>query len=346
VDGSRFDAWTRRRVGLAAGTWLSGLVGIVPLSGVARKRKNKKKKCKKRFPPSACRFKKKGNRRILCADCTISQTIQLPNGVTLDGNGKTITLSPAQSAPRLIGLHAGSGEANVVNLTIDGGATGESCNDGDGPDGIHFQDSSGRIENVTIVNVNCGNAIAANVSASSTERTIEVTNSSVTAARPDPNSNTGVNFGATGAGRLVARISDSTFTAAEVLFNGEVEATVDGCTLTATFLSGSNGAHVTVTDTTITESTVGIIGEGPNTVMTVTGNTIVGPDDDMDVLITGVDFRPGSSGSVSNNAISNYFVDGPSVGCAIRVDPDAGEVSIGTNTFPPPGNEQNVCFDA
>jgi hypothetical protein len=346
VDGSRFYVWTRRRMGLAAGGFISGLAGLVPLPGVAKKRKNKKKKCKKLFSPSECRFKKKGKRRILCADCTINQPIQLPNGVTLDGNGKTITLAPAQSAQRLTGLLALSGEANVVNLTIDGGASGESCNDGDGPDGIYFQDTSGRIENVTVRNLNCGNAFAANATAAAVEPTVEVANSRVTAARPDPNSNTGVNFGTIGPGRLVASISDSTFTAAEVLFNGEVEATVDGCTLTASFLSGSNGAHVSVADTTITDSTVGIIGDGPNTVMTVTGNTIVGPDDDMDVLITGVDFRPGSSGSVSNNAISNYFVDGPGIGCGIHVDAAAGEVTIGTNTFPPPGNEQDVCRDA
>jgi hypothetical protein len=332
-------------MGLAAGGFISGLAGLVPLPGVAKKRKNRKKKCKKLFSPSDCRFKKKGKRRILCADCTISQTIQLPNGITLDGNGKTITLSPAQSAQRLVGLLAVSGEANVVNLTIDGGASGETCVVGDGPDGIHFQDSSGRIENVTIVNVNCGNAIAANVKASATERTIEVANSRVTAARPDPNSSTGVNFGTQGPGRLVASISDSTFTAAEVLFNGEVEATVDGCTLTATFISGLNGPHVTVTNTTITDAPVGIIGDGANTVMTVTGNTIVGPTDDPDVVVTGVDFRPGSSGSVNNNAISNYFVDdSPSVGCGIRVAAGAGEVTFGANTFPPPGNEQDICL--
>lgn len=358
MNGSRFDAWTRRGVSLAAGTLLAGLV---PLPGLAKKgkHKNKRKKCKKPkikcgkkcFPPGdACRFNKKGKRWILCADCTISQTIQLPNGVTLDGNGKTITMSGPKSGYAVCGVAAvvnpgEAGQANVVNLTLDGGGLSEPCSvDGSNePCGIVFGQTSGRIENVTITNINCTAAILASVDGRTPERTIEVVNSRITADPPPGRGGFGINFSSIGAGRLVAHVSESEFTSAALLFNSNVEATVDGCSLTATSISGFNGAHVTVSNSTITDAGVGVSGESANTVMTVTGNTIVGPDDDDEFLVAGIQFGPGSSGSVSGNAISNYFDDSPGVGCGIRVSADAGDVTIGTNTFPPPGNEQDVC---
>lgn len=76
--------------------------------------------------------------------------------------------------------------------------------------------------------------------------------------------------------------------------------------------------------------------------MAVRGNTITGPDDDQGQLIAGIDFRAGSGGSATGNAISNYFVDGPSFGCGIRVATGVTP-TLDANTFPPPGNEQDVC---
>lgn len=46
MDGSRFDAWTRRRVGLAAGGLTVGLLGLTGLAETEAKKKHKKK-CKK-----------------------------------------------------------------------------------------------------------------------------------------------------------------------------------------------------------------------------------------------------------------------------------------------------------
>jgi hypothetical protein len=50
MDGSQFDAWTRRRFGLAAGGLSAALLGVVGLDGTEAKKKHKhkkKKKCKK-----------------------------------------------------------------------------------------------------------------------------------------------------------------------------------------------------------------------------------------------------------------------------------------------------------
>ena len=44
MDDSRFDAWTRRRFGLAAGGLSASLLGLVSLDDAAAKKKRKKKK--------------------------------------------------------------------------------------------------------------------------------------------------------------------------------------------------------------------------------------------------------------------------------------------------------------
>ncbi|MGH2618313.1 MAG: hypothetical protein ACRDJC_24040 [Thermomicrobiales bacterium] len=50
MDGSRFDAWTRRQVGLVAGGLAGSFLGLVGLESAEAKKRNKKKKkkrCKK-----------------------------------------------------------------------------------------------------------------------------------------------------------------------------------------------------------------------------------------------------------------------------------------------------------
>lgn len=47
MDGERFDAWTRRRFGLAAGGAVASLLGLIGLEDAEAKKKKKKKKKKK-----------------------------------------------------------------------------------------------------------------------------------------------------------------------------------------------------------------------------------------------------------------------------------------------------------
>lgn len=53
MDGTRFDAWTRRRFGLATGGAVASVLGLMGLDDAEAKKKNKnknkkkKKKCKK-----------------------------------------------------------------------------------------------------------------------------------------------------------------------------------------------------------------------------------------------------------------------------------------------------------
>jgi hypothetical protein len=46
MDGSRFDSWTRRRIGLAASGLAVALAGLFPVDA-KKKKKRKKKQCKK-----------------------------------------------------------------------------------------------------------------------------------------------------------------------------------------------------------------------------------------------------------------------------------------------------------
>lgn len=189
MDGSRFDAWTRRRVSLAAGTLLAGLTGIVPLPGLAKKGKKKKKKCKKPKvkckkkcckagqvcssgkcttpPPPAeeCQFTKTATLWTLQGNCSITKTIEIPDGVTLDGNNKTITMNGAianylKDLPDdwavAAAVLANGGSANVHDLTIRGGNLSGSCSETLIPEGLSFINTSGEIRNVTVEEIALG----------------------------------------------------------------------------------------------------------------------------------------------------------------------------------------------
>lgn len=65
MDASRFDAWTRRRLGLVVGGGIASLAGLSLLED-AEARKKKKKRCKKSLQP--CGGKKKCCKELTCDD--------------------------------------------------------------------------------------------------------------------------------------------------------------------------------------------------------------------------------------------------------------------------------------
>ncbi len=73
MDASRFDAWTRRRLGLAVGGGLASLAGLSLLGDAEarNKRKKKKKRCKKSLQP--CGGKKKCCKEFTCGDTLTTQ---------------------------------------------------------------------------------------------------------------------------------------------------------------------------------------------------------------------------------------------------------------------------------
>jgi hypothetical protein len=54
MDGSRFDTWTRRRFGLAAGGLATALLGLVTLDDLEARKKRRRKKKKRKKKPNVC----------------------------------------------------------------------------------------------------------------------------------------------------------------------------------------------------------------------------------------------------------------------------------------------------
>lgn len=74
---------------------------------------------------------------------------------------------------------------------------------------------------------------------------------------------------------------------------------------------------------------------------TVERNTLVGPDEraSFGILVNG----RGGTTAVNDNAVSGYADPGPPAPCGINVLQFAVGVTLSGNTFPAPGNEQDVC---
>jgi hypothetical protein len=79
MDGSRFDAWTRRHFGLAAGGLAASLMGLAASGDVEAKKKKKKKKKKCKNLGVACT---PGGKRKCCGKKGLScqPPIELPGG--------------------------------------------------------------------------------------------------------------------------------------------------------------------------------------------------------------------------------------------------------------------------
>jgi hypothetical protein len=77
MDGSRFDAWTRRRFGLVVGSGVASLAGLSALDDAeAKKKRKKKKKCKK--IKNGC--KTSGKKKRCCKGLTCGESVALPGG--------------------------------------------------------------------------------------------------------------------------------------------------------------------------------------------------------------------------------------------------------------------------
>ena len=66
MDGSRFDLWTRRRFGMAAGGATVALLAGTRSATVAKKNKKKKKRCKRLLDPCSPGGKRKCCKTLTC----------------------------------------------------------------------------------------------------------------------------------------------------------------------------------------------------------------------------------------------------------------------------------------
>ncbi len=107
-----------------------------------------------------CTFTTIGTTMTLDADCTTDTTIYIPNGYTLNGNGKTITaIDPAGGHFRGAVVKNQGAVANVTNLTVTASGLANVCDSGDDRlRGILFEGASGSITNNKVLDINQGNS--------------------------------------------------------------------------------------------------------------------------------------------------------------------------------------------
>jgi hypothetical protein len=92
----------------------------------------------------------------LTADCTVTSSFVIPNGITLDGAGHTIkAIDPAGDHFKGGVVTNGGATANVTNLKVTTSGLAEACDDGaDRLRGILFDGASGSITNNQVTNIN------------------------------------------------------------------------------------------------------------------------------------------------------------------------------------------------
>lgn len=371
MDDARFDAATRalgssidRRTTartLAAGALASLGLGAGHDAGAKKKKKKKCKKPKVKCGKTCCAAGQKciagkcavpctfvtaGSVMTLQANCTTTSTIEIPNGVTLDGNGKTISLAGSPSGS---GITNASGAVNctIRNLTVDGAKLPDGC--ANAVSGIRLLGTAAGIENVSVANIPCGAALDLVGSDAGPRFAVDVVDLSVSNVSLSGGGAVSVT-GAIDATITDSRVSDlESATFAIHLVGGGATAEISDSTfenvVAALFTDGSLGPSLATADNNaVTNAAAGFVVGGTGVSLVATDNTIVGPGAGAPGF-AGIAYSANASGAVSGNTISNYFdADPGTVACGIRVEADAGAVTIGTNTFPdPPGNEQNVC---
>lgn len=94
----------------------------------------------------------------LTADCTTDQTLYVPDGWTLDGDGYTITaVDPVGDHFRGAVVKNGGASANVTDVTVTASGLDDVCDAGDDRlRGILFDGAAGSITGNTVTNVNQG----------------------------------------------------------------------------------------------------------------------------------------------------------------------------------------------
>ena len=105
-----------------------------------------------------CAFDVSGTTWRLLADCTTDETIEIPEGVTLDGDGHSITaVDPAGDHFRGAVVRNGGATANVTDVEITASGLADVCDGGAGRlRGILLDGAAGAITNVSVHGVRQG----------------------------------------------------------------------------------------------------------------------------------------------------------------------------------------------
>jgi uncharacterized protein len=199
-----------------------------------------------------CQFSTSGTTMTLLTDCITDDTIHIPNGWTLDGDGHTITGVDPEDDHFVGAVVANAGSvAHVTDLTVTVDGLQDACDAGaDRLRGILFDGASGSITNSHAIDINQG------ASGCQEGNGIEVRNA--------PFDTTGPDLAVTISGNVVTGYQKT-----GILANGSVVATILGNTVTGAGPIGyiaQNGVQV------------GFGGSGLVKANTISGNSYTGPD--------------------------------------------------------------------
>ena len=105
-----------------------------------------------------CTFTTTGSTMTLNANCTTEESIVIPNGMTLNGNGNTITaVDPSGNHFKGAVVKNGGSVASVKNLTVTAQGLSNVCDAGnDRLRGIMFEGASGSITHNNVIGINQG----------------------------------------------------------------------------------------------------------------------------------------------------------------------------------------------
>jgi hypothetical protein len=318
-----------------------------------------------------------GTTITLTANCATTQALTVPDGFTLDGGAFTISASNPGATTysgAVVTNAAGATSMNIQNLTVTGPATGfpfplpqPSCLTSGGPNGgfpglfgIFFNDASGTVNNVHVLNIfqtntapgspacNTGHAIRAD--GATAARTVTITNTTVSDYQK---------AGMFASGSMTMNVSSSTigppsFVPFSIAQNGvqwtntstnSVPAVGASGTMTGSTITGSSFVSTGPVDPTSGSSTAVLLFGATN--VTVDHNTITGGSD------IGISVTAGSANTtISFNAINRPNPPTPDTfGFGVQADPDlVATTTLICNTFSgwktdidPPELVQQAC---
>ena len=264
------------------------------------------------------------SRLLVAADCATTETIVVPNGFALDGNGNTIHMAGPVNGYQSVtvagtdvraGVLIQNGTGVVKNLTIDQDAL--ECGGSQAHSAVVMAKGKGNIESVDIVvtknNLQCYRGIDAEV-----------------AANNDAVNVRGVTI--TGGHTRAMAISGPTPNDGESLVAGEIR----NCTISDAFFGMLLSGTKQQIKSNAVNANIGIlVGVFPSNVTIDDDNTITGLSGTTNP--NGILFNDGTKGTVSNNTISGFT-------CGIRILGDAaltaGDNDLSANTtgicLPPP----------
>lgn len=275
-----------------------------------------------------CTGTQTGSTFTLTANCDTTVSISIPDGVTLNGAGHTITAHDPSGGNFLGAVLINAGTSmSIENLTIDG--TGFATDCGSALKGIFFNDASGsvsgvHIENITQHNGCAGTGIALRANGVAAARTVTITNAVVTGYQKSA---------LIAAGSMTMNVSGSTLGPPD---NLKTIITQNGVQYSNNAPGSTAAAGGTITDSTIygsgfgkpsNDSTAALLFGAKD--VTLSGDTLTGAETDVGVAVVS-----GSTGiTLKYNKIGRTSPDSPDTfGLGVKVDTTSTATLI-CNTF-------------